>query len=185
MMTSGSLSQALLLLTNAVGSFFCILFLLRFMMQWGRVSFAGQLGEFVLKLTNWAIKPLRRIVPGFGGVDWASLVAAFLLQLAYVGLLFSLTPVAPLSSLDWNFGLMLLLSVFRELLRLVIYLVMGVVFLEALLSWFNPYSPLAAPISQLSRPILRPLRRVIPPVAGIDLTPLVLLLFLQVLLVLL
>jgi YggT family protein len=168
-------------LTRAVVSFFCVLFLLRFMMQWCRVSFIGQLGEFVLKLTNWAVKPLRRVIPGLGGIDWACLIAVLLLQFAYVGLMFAVyTP---------SFGdfspMPLLLLALRELLRLIVYFVMGVVILEALLSWFNPYSPIALPISQLARPILAPARRLIPPISGIDLSPLVVIVLLQMLLVVL
>ena len=79
--------QAVFFLLNAVVSFFCTLFLLRFMMQLARVSFAGQIGDFVVKTTNWAVKPLRRIVPGVAGVDWASLIAALWLQLMMAGLL--------------------------------------------------------------------------------------------------
>lgn len=75
--------QAVFFLLNAVVSFFCTLFLLRFMMQMARVSFAGQIGDFVVKTTNWAVKPLRRIVPGMAGVDWASLIAALWLQLMH------------------------------------------------------------------------------------------------------
>ena len=73
--------QAIVFLVDAVVSFFCTLFLLRFMMQAMRVSFGGQIGDFVVKLTNWAVKPLRRVIPGAGGFDWASLVAALALQL--------------------------------------------------------------------------------------------------------
>ena len=68
--------QAIIFLLDAVVSFFCSLFLLRFMMQAMRVSFAGQLGNFVVAITNWAVKPLRRIIPGIAGLDWASLFAA-------------------------------------------------------------------------------------------------------------
>ena len=63
--------QAIAFLLDAVASFFCTLFLLRFMMQAMRVSFAGQIGDFVVKLTNWAVKPLRGFIPGLGGYDWA------------------------------------------------------------------------------------------------------------------
>ena len=79
--------QAITFLLDAVASFFCTLFLLRFMMQAMRVSFAGQIGDFVVKLTNWAIKPLRRFIPGLGGFDWASLLAALGVQLALSGIL--------------------------------------------------------------------------------------------------
>ncbi len=173
--------QAAFFLLNAIVSFFCTLFLLRFMMQWGRVSFSGQLGDFVVKLTNWAVKPLRRIVPGLGGVDWASLLAALWLQLMLSGLLLSLS-TASLSADGLGMTLMLLMLAVRGLLRLFIYIVMGVVILQAVLSWVNPYSPIAGPVSQLSRPFLAPFQRIIPTISGIDLSPLVLILIAQALL---
>jgi YggT family protein len=150
--------QAVIFLLNAVVSFFCTLFLLRFMMQALRVSFGGQLGGFVMALTNWAVKPLRRIIPGIGGFDWASLFAALMLQLLLAGLLISL-------------------------LRLAVYILIGALILQAVLSWINPYSPLAAPIYQLTRPLLDPIRRILPSISGIDLSPLVAILLLQALLI--
>ena len=74
--------QALFFLLNAIAGFFAFLFLLRFLLQWLRVSFSGQLGHFVVTTTNWAVKPLRRVIPGWRGFDWASLLAAFVVQLA-------------------------------------------------------------------------------------------------------
>lgn len=173
--------EAVLFLLNTLVGFFSTLFLLRFMMQWSRVSFTGQLGDFVVKLTNWAVKPLRRIVPGMGGLDWASLVAVFWLQLILAGVLMSL------SSFDYSADsagmvLMLFMLAVRGTLRLAIYIVMGVVILQAVLSWVNPYSPLAGPVGQLARPFLDPFRRFVPLIAGVDLSPLVLILLLQVLL---
>jgi YggT family protein len=178
-----SVLEALLFLVNTVLSFFCVLFLLRFMMQWRRVSFAGQLGGFVLKLTNWAIKPLRRVIPGLGGLDWASLVAVLLLQSVYVGLFFVLRNVSALD--PFNLALLLSILALKELLRLIVYFIMGIVALEALLSWFNPYSPIAQPVSQLAYPILRPVRRLIPPISGIDLSPMIVFMLLQMVLFLL
>jgi YggT family protein len=78
--------QALIFLLDAVIGFFCALFLLRFMMQAMRVSFTGQLGNFVVALTNWAVKPLRRIIPGIGGLDWSSVFVAFALQLLFAAI---------------------------------------------------------------------------------------------------
>lgn len=173
--------QALLFLVNAVVGFFCTLFLLRFMMQMARVSFAGQLGDFVIKLTNWAVKPLRRIVPGVAGVDWASLIAALWLQLAQAGLLLALAPVE-LGADSVGTLLMILMLAVRGLIRLAIYIVIGAVLLQAVLSWVNPYSPVAPMVNQLSRPFLDPIRRLVPTISGIDLSPLVLILLLQVLL---
>jgi YggT family protein len=176
--------QAVLFLINAVVSFFCTLLLLRFMMQMARVSFAGQLGDFVVKLTNWAVKPLRRIVPGVAGVDWASLVAALWLQLMLSGLLISLSSVE-LGADALGTILMILMLAIRGLIRLAVYIMIGAMILQAVLSWVNPYSPVAPTVNQLVRPILDPIRRFVPLIAGIDLSPLVAILLLQVVLMLL
>jgi len=170
--------QALFFLIDAGVSFFCTLFLLRFMMQAMRVSFVGQIGNFVVALTNWAVKPLRRIIPGVGGIDWASLVAALLLQLLLSVLL------VLISGRDLGAGIetVVLMAVWfalLALLRLTIYILIGALILQAVLSWINPYSPLAAPAYQLTRPLLDPLRRLIPTISGVDLSPLVAILLLQ------
>lgn len=173
--------QALIFLFDAVISFFCTLFLLRFMMQAMRVSFAGQLGNFVVALTNWAVKPLRRVIPGLGGLDWSSLLAAFALQLLLSAAIVALS--SHLGEMD-VLGLlpMLLWFALRALLRLAVYIVIGALILQAVLSWINPYSPLSAPAQQLTRPLLDPIRRFIPLIGGIDLSPLVAILLLQALL---
>ena len=111
--------QVLIFLVDAVVSFFCTLFLLRFLMQVTRVSFAGQFGDFVVKLTNWAVKPLRRVIPGIGGMDWASLVAALALQILLSALVVGLAG----PSLAADGGAMALMArwfAVRTLLRLAI-----------------------------------------------------------------
>ncbi|TXI78785.1 MAG: YggT family protein [Dechloromonas sp.] len=173
--------QAVFFLLNAVVSFFCTLFLLRFMMQMARVSFAGQIGDFVVKNTNWAVKPLRRIVPGMAGVDWASLIAALWLQLMLSALVISLSPME-LTADSAGMVLMILMLAIRGLIRLAIYIVIGALILQAVLSWINPYSPVAPLVNQLSRPILDPIRRFVPSISGVDLSPLVAILLLQVVL---
>lgn len=176
--------QAIAFLLDAVVSFFCTLFLLRFMMQAMRVSFAGQIGDFVVKLTNWAVKPLRRVIPGAGGFDWASLIAALGTQLLLSVLLIGLAGPA-LNADPGSIALMALWFAVRALLRLAVYILIGALILQAVLSWINPYSPLAAPAYQLTRPILDPIRRILPTISGIDLSPLVAILLLQVVLMLL
>jgi YggT family protein len=170
--------QAIVFLLDAVVSFFCTLFLLRFMMQALRVSFAGQIGDFVVKLTNWAVKPLRRVVPGVGGLDWASLLAALWLAAAadrhhLLGLPAGLRMPTGTHGADGP------VFAVRGLLRLAVYIMIGALILQAVLSWVNPYSPLAAPAYQLTRPLLDPIRRIIPSISGIDLSPLVAILLLQ------
>ncbi len=170
--------QAIVFLLDAIASFFCTLFLLRFMMQAMRVSFAGQIGDFVVKLTNWAVKPLRRVIPGAGGFDWASLLAALALQMIFSGII-----VGAASRFGDVGGAslapMILWLALRSLLRLAVYILIGALILQAVLSWVNPYSPLAAPANQFTRPLLDPLRRIIPAISGIDLSPLVAILLLQ------
>lgn len=173
--------QAIFFLLDAVVSFFVSLFLLRFIMQVMRVSFAGQLGHFVVALTNWAVKPLRRIIPGVGGLDWSSVFVAFALQLLFAGIVIATTPrFAEADALD--LAPMILWFALRGVLRMAVYIFIAALILQAVLSWINPYSPLAAPAQQLTRPLLDPIRRVIPLISGIDLSPLVAILLLQVML---
>lgn len=176
--------QAIVFLLDAVVSFFCALFLLRFMMQVMRVSFAGQLGNFVVALTNWAVKPLRRFIPGIAGLDWSSLFAAFALQLLLAGLIVGASGHV-IEADPASVALMVAWFAVRGLLRLAVYILIGALILQAVLSWINPYSPLSAPAHQLTRPLLDPIRRFVPLISGIDLSPLVAILLLQVVLMLL
>lgn len=178
------LSNIVLLIVEAVGGFFTVLFLARLYMQWARASFRNELGQFVLKLTDWAVVPLRRVIPGFFGLDFPSLLSAWAVQSLLVVLGYWLHGFA--------FGSPALLSVLLvlalglvETARVFIYLLIGIVIVVAVLSWVNPHSHLAPLFNALARPFLRPLQRVIPPVANIDLSPLVLLLVLQIVLMLL
>jgi YggT family protein len=173
--------EAIFFLINAVVGFFTTLFMLRFLMQMTRVTFSGQIGDFVVKLTNWAVKPLRRIVPGIGGVDWASLIAALWLQLLLSGIIIAASS-ATLSADGFGMALMILMLAVRGLLRLTVYIMIGAVILQAVLSWINPYSPLGPLANQLTRPLLDPIRRIVPLISGIDLSPLVAILLLQVVL---
>lgn len=175
--------QILAFLLDSVASFFCTLFLLRFLMQAMRVSFAGQIGDFIIKLTNWAVLPLRRLIPGIRGFDWASLIAALLIQLLLAAILVILA--GPVDRQPDAILLMALWFSLRALLRSILYIFIGALLLQAVLSWINPYSPIAGPIRQLTRPLLAPVQRVIPPISGIDLSPLVVILLLQAALMLL
>jgi YggT family protein len=166
-------------LLGAVAGFFTTLFLLRFLMQATRTSFSGQLGDFVVRLTNWAVKPLRRLIPGIAGIDWASLVAAFALQLALAAVLVAISGVLASSADPANLALLIVGIALRAVLRLVVYIAIGALILQAVLSWINPYSPLAGPANQITRPLLDPIRRFIPLISGIDLSPLVAILLLQ------
>lgn len=178
------LTSLLLLILNAAASFLTLMLLARFFMQWQRVSFRNQLGQFILATTDWLVLPLRRVVPGLFGLDIASLLPAWAVQTLMVFIEFALRGIDlggnPLGALlgVWGIGLV-------ELMRMMVYLLMGVVLASAILSWVNPYAPMAPIINALAEPFLRPIRQVVPMIANVDLSPLVLLLLLQVVLVLL
>jgi YggT family protein len=180
-MLAHNLTNAGLFLLDAVISFLTMALLLRFYLQAFRVAFNNQLGSFVVQITNWLVKPLRRVLPGLFGLDLASLLPAIALQT----LLLTATAAAHGMFAQIDGGQLALLIVAQSLLatlRLSIYLLIGALILQAVLSWVNPYSPLAYPAQQLTAPFLNPIRRIMPPIANIDLSPLVALLLAQVVL---
>ncbi len=170
------LANILLLVIDVAASFLTLMLLARFFMQWQRISFRNQLGQFVVSTTDWIVRPLRRFIPGLFGLDMASLLPAWVVQVLLVmfelslrGAAFSGNTAAVLAGL-WGVGLI-------ELLRMMIYLVFAVVLGSAVLSWVSPHAPL---LHSIAAPFLRPFRRVIPSIANVDLSPLVLLLVLQI-----
>jgi YggT family protein len=155
--------------------------LLRFYMQACRVSFNNQLGVFVVDLTNWLVRPLRKILPGLYGLDLASLLPAYLLQVIFALALFLLRGPAE----EWGPQTWLPLLFWHGLLatlRLSLYLLIGALIVQAVLSWVSPYSPLMQPVMQLTRPVLRPIQRIVPLVGSIDLSPLIAIVVAQLLL---
>ena len=147
--------------------------LLRMYMQYQRVPFANPVGRFVFALTDWLVLPLRRAVPSRGRVDIASVIGAFLIELLQFILLWLMVGRAT------SVALLPVLALFG-LVRLVISGLTGLVIVYAILSWVQSESPLVALIDRLCAPLLRPFRRYIPLVGGIDLSPLALLVLLQV-----
>jgi len=178
------LTNLLLLILEAVTGFFVFLLLVRFFMQWLRVSFRNQLGQFVVTVTDWLVRPARRIVPSLFGLDMPSLLGALVLHSGYLTISFWLKRFSfgshPGVAIPVIFAIAML-----ELMRFFVFLLIGIVLISAVLSWVNPHAPLAPLFTSLSRPFLRPFQRLIPPIANVDLSPLVLLLLLQVALLLL
>lgn len=147
--------------------------LLRLYMQWQRISFANPLGKLVFALTDWFVMPLRRVAPPAGRCDVSSLAAAALLQLVQYFLLMLLLGAASV----WAWLPML---AFFGLSRVAVSGLMGLLIVYALMSWVKARSPLAEVIDRLCQPMLRPFRRLIPQVGGVDLSPLAALVLLQV-----
>ncbi|CAG1007434.1 hypothetical protein BURK1_03399 [Burkholderiales bacterium] len=177
-------AQAISFVLEVFFGLFTYGFLLRFLMQAMRAPFRNPAGKAIVALTDWAVKPLRRVVPGVGGYDWASLVAAYLAQLALMLSMFLLF-ASGFAGLSLNATLYVLASAAVQLVRTAVWLAIVVVILQAVLSWVAPDGPLSGLLNALTFPFLRPLRRVIPPIGGaLDLTPLILIVILQLVLML-
>ncbi len=174
--------QGIVFLLDAVFSFFIVLFLLRFLMQWAGASFYNPLGELVVKLTGWLVHRLRKIIPGYGKFDWASLIAAILGVIIFK-LLFTILVFGGVNSLIElmipQTILMFFLGCVLYFVRLVLDIYIFVILGAALLSWINPHSPLMYPLQELSAPILNPIRKILPKFSGVDLSPLVAILLIQ------
>ena len=144
--------------------------LLRFWMQLIRVRPPSSVAQFTFTLSDWLVRPLRRIVPGRGGYDWASLLGAFLVVLAATSILM----------LVGTSGQAVVLIALVRLLDWILYGFMGLLIIEVIFSWVNPYAPLAPFVRALNDPLLRPLRRVIPPIGGLDMSVLVAFILIQI-----
>ena len=132
------------------------------------------LGRFVFALTDWIVLPLRRVLPSIGALDTASLVAAFLLQLGEFGLLWLV------AGAGGGLFAVPILAAFG-VVRMAVSGMTGAVIVYAVLSWVSTQSVIADVIERLVAPLLSPIRRVLPLVGGVDLSPLALLVILQVL----
>jgi len=147
--------------------------LLRVYMQYQRISFRNPVGSLVFALTDWMALPLRRVIPAAGGWDLASLIGAFLLKLLQYGVLWLLMGAVG------NLLALPVLALFG-LVAMVIYGLTGLLIIYAVLSWMQTRSPMMDVIERLCAPPLQPLRKLIPLVSGVDLSPLALLVLLQV-----
>lgn len=161
------------ILLEAVAGLIGGVLLLRFWMQAIRVRPPGNLAQFIYELTDWLVKPLRRIVPGFGGYDWASLIGVLLI----LGILASFSAWLT-NSFVWSVILKIALI---DLLRWIYYGLIGIMLLGAVFSWVNPHAPMAPFVQALSDPLLRPLRRIIPLIGNVDLSPMVAMIVLYIL----
>jgi len=168
-------TQIVLLITGTAFGFITLALLARFFMQWGRVSFRNPIGQFIAAVTDWAVMPTRRVIPGLFGLDLASLLLAWVTQILYVLVKISLGLLVGESFTIPLLGLV-------GLARMAVYLVLAIVLVSVVLSWVGSRNPVAYVFSELSRPFLAPFRRLIRPLGGLDLSPLVLLLVLQIML---
>lgn len=172
------LMQLLVQIIDWIFGFFTLALLARVALQAARAPARNPLSQFVIAATDWAVVPARRVIPSAFGIDLPTLLLAWLAQSVFHALLFGL--FAPEASLGPTAAIAIALVAALATLRLALYLLIGAVIISAVLSWVNPYAPLAPLVTAIARPFLQPLQRFIPPLGGVDLSPLVLLLVLQV-----
>jgi YggT family protein len=172
--------DALIFIVDSVLTLAVFAFLLRFLLAIVRADFRNPLSQAILSLTNWLVLPLRRLLPPMGRVDTASLVALMVVQFTMTLVIFrlltgALMPLVPL-----------VVAGLTSLAITTIRLLQVLIFIYALLSFIAPgtYSPVVGLLSSLCEPLLRPLRRVLPVLGGLDFSPLVALIGLQALLIL-
>lgn len=159
-----------MLIVNTIAGLLGAVLLLRFWMQAIRVRPPSSVAQFTFQLSDWLVRPLRRIVPGVGGFDWASLIGAFLIVFLATSVMF----IAGVSVQT------VLLMALQRFLEWILYGFMAMLVIEAIFSWVNPHAPLAPFIRALNEPLLRPIRRVVPLVGNLDLSLLVALILLQI-----
>lgn len=176
-------ARALIFLIETLADLFTVALLLRFYMQWARAPYRNPLSEFLAALTDFAVRPARRFVPGLWGLDLATLSVAWATQFATMLAVFFLRG----HELGSQAGLMLaavLLMAGLALVKMLIYIVMVAVIIQAVLTWVNPYSPVMPLLNSLSRPFLRVFQRLVPPIGNVDLSPLFVVIACQLLLML-
>ena len=165
----GAGAEILIYLVQTAISLYILAVLLRFLLQWARADFYNPISQFIVKATNPVVVPLRRIIPSVGGIDMASLVLAIALQILGIAVLLVLngfTPPNIVVLLMWG-----ALGVVALIVQIFFFALLGMI----ILSWIAPGNPSPAVmlLHQLTEPVMAPFRKIIPPMGGLDLSPIV------------
>ena len=163
-----ALAQALVYVIQTLGSLYLLIILLRFILQLVRADFYNPLSQFTVRATQPLLKPVRRIIPGFGGVDLAALVLAILVQLALMMVVVVLLG-ASIGGLFPALLIWALLGVASLFLKVFFFALI----VSVILSWVAPqtHNPAAELVNQICEPLLAPFRRLLPNLGGLDLSP--------------
>jgi YggT family protein len=167
-MTEAYFTNPLIFLVKTLFGLYTAIVVIRFLLQWARADFYNPVSQFVVNVTSPVLRPLRRVVPGWRGLDIASLLLAWLLkamELMLLGVLFGLG-LKPLSAFAWAIP---------ALIGLIISIFLFAILIRVILSWVNPdpYNPAVDLLNRITDPILVPAQRLLPPISGIDLSPMV------------
>jgi YggT family protein len=175
-----SLTQVGLLVINTLVGLYLLLVVLRFLLQLVRADFYNPVSQFIVKATNLPLIPLRKMIPGFGGIDIASLVLALLVQAVAIILILLLNGIQPppLQVAMWS-----AIGILSLLLKVYFW---GLL-ITVIASWVAPnsYNPVLILINQILEPAMKPIRKIMPDMGGIDISPIIMFLLIQVLEILL
>jgi YggT family protein len=168
------MSQALYFIVKTLTQLFLLLLLLRFWLPWLRADFRNPVAQGILRITSPLIVPLRRLLPSIGRLDTATVLLAFVVQFLAVVLL-----LAIMNRMADPFTIAVVSLI--ELTILSLNLFFFVILIRIILSWVSPnnYNPITALLTTISEPILRPFRRLIPPIGGLDISPIFAIVLLQ------
>lgn len=165
-MGSSYLTNPAVFLIQTLFGLYILAVMLRFVLQLVRADFYNPISQFLVKVTSPPLKILRRFIPGLGGIDLASIVLVW--GLKYIELLLILL----ISGTTLN-ALAPLLWAIPELIELLINIFLFAVLIQVILSWINPgaYNPASALLYSLTEPLMSPARKILPPMSGLDLSP--------------
>ena len=153
---------------------YILIVMLRFLLQWARADFYNPVSQFIVKATQAPLAPLRRVVPGIAGLDVAAALFMFVLKFVELWLVTGLLGIEP------QVGGLAMLAV-AELLSLLLKVFTFSILIQVIISWVNPgmYNPVMGLLHSLNEPLLGPARRIIPPISGLDLSPIAVIIALQ------
>lgn len=177
------ITNALQFLLHTILGLYTIAVLLRFYLQLTNAPFHNPVSQTVVAITNFAVRPLRRILPSWGSLDLSTLLLAYISQfILHLGI--QLTRDFPLMVAGHPVWLALLGLALIGVIKFSIYIFLYAVILQAILSWFNPHTVITPALNALTRPVLQPVQRFVPKMNGIDLSPLVVFILAELLLIL-
>jgi len=167
-MGEGYLANPIVFLIQTLFGLYIMVVMLRFLLQLVRADFYNPVSQFIVKVTTPLLRPLRHVIPGLGGIDLSSLVLAWILKSAELALITVVSgmPISPAASPLWAIP---------GLVGLAINIFLFAILIQVIVSWVNPgnYNPVIGLVQKLVDPIMRPARRLLPPIAGIDLSPMI------------
>ncbi len=152
----------LVFLVDILFQLYATALLIRLLLQWVRADFYNPISQFIVKITNPPVKPLRRIIPGLGGIDLATLILAILVLAIKTMIIYQTINPLLIALVSTGQTLILILSIF-----------LYSIIIQAILSWVNPdpYNPAVSLLNSLTSPVMKPFRKLIPPISGMDISP--------------